>query len=239
MRKQNTLAFKVFVGIACFVGFLTILSESSRSQSEKQIFLTKTVPPVQPKPIHLEAPEVMAKEPRMEPALLDHTELQAMTGYLYYEILPGRGVRFRYDELRDERMGHFWLLKRPRDLRGKTVRIDYQGYVPREMTFRIAKSGTSAAIVKKVKVEDSPYKSRSIFIDIPNTIPFKEVKFFEFWIERESAERSHGDFMIEKIIVLEKGESDEPGADESRPEPYPFEKPFIPTNLVRAGVRAT
>jgi len=170
------------------------------------------------------------------PLLLDHTELQAMVNYLDYEIFPGRGVRFRYSDLPDDHMGHMWFLKRPRDLRGKTVRIDYQGYVPREMTFRIAKSGTSAAVEKKVVLEDSPYEQRSIFIDLPNTTPFREVKHLEFWIERETAGRTHGDFMIEKVVVLEGEESGKQVANESRPEPFPFDRPFVPTNLMRSEV---
>jgi len=298
MKRKSTLTFKVFAGIACFAGFLTIFSELSRSQSErpgirpawnpeKQILLAAAVP-VPPKPLHLGVPEFVAKEtqqmikeaekistqeltpqihkvltpakageeraerravkpmtgqvplPKLSPPLLlDHTELQAMAGYLYYEILPGRGVRFHYNELRYDRMGHEWFLKRARDLRGKTVRIDYRGYAPREMTFRIAKSGTSAAVEKKVVLEDSPYEPRSIFIDLPNTTPFREVKHLEFWIDRESAGRSHGDFMIEKVVVLKGGERGNQVANESRPEPFPFDRPFVPTNLMKAEVRAS
>lgn len=297
MKRKNMLTFKVIAGIACFLGFLTISSEFSRSQSEKpemrtawnpgKNVLLATAVPVAPKPLQLNVPEFVVKEtqqitreekkekietpfavidsvtkppqaekisaqeitPRIlkvrEPAqareerterrtakpmtgqvpipklspplLLNHTELQAMVNYLDYEILPGRGVRFRYNELLYERMGHEWFLKRPRDLRGKTVRIDYRGYVPREMAFRVARSGTSAAVIKKVKLEDAPYETRSILIEIPSTIPFKEVKFLEFWIDRESAGRNYGDFMIEKVVVL---------------------GPFVPTNLMRAEVQA-
>lgn len=136
------------------------------------------------------------------PDLLDHTELQAMGNGLDYEILAGRGVRFRFSEFREDRMGHEWFLKGPRDLRGKTVRIDYLGFVPEEMTFRIAKSGRSAAVEKKVALEDSPHETRSILIDIPLTIPFREVQHLEFWFDRETAGRSYGDFMIEKVVVL-------------------------------------
>jgi len=293
--KKCTLAFKVLAGMACFVGFLTISSEFSRSQSEKpgirtgwnpekQILLATAVP-VPSGPIYLGVPKFVAKEtqqmikeaekistaevtpqiPKVTapakaregkaegrtampltltgevplsklslPLLLDHTEPQAMSGYLYYEILPGRGVRFRYDELRYERMGHEWFLKRPRDLRGKTLRIDYRGYVPREMTFRIARSGTSASVTRKVKLESSPHEPKSIFIEIPDRVPFKDVKYFEFWMDRESAGRRYGDFMIEKVVVIESTEKGEGVVNESRPEPFPFDRPFVPTNLIRS-----
>lgn len=178
--------------------------------------------------------------PKLSPlALLDHTELQAMVNDLDYEILPGRGVRFRYSGLPQDPVGHLWFLKRPLDLRGKTIRIDYLGYVPREMTFRIAKSGTSAAVIKKVKLEDAPYETRSLFIEIPNTIPFKEVKYLEFWIDRKGAGRSYGDFMIEKVRVIETSEKARQAVDESQPEPFPFDRPFIPTHLMRTEVPAT
>ncbi|MBI1976336.1 MAG: hypothetical protein HYS56_02370, partial [Candidatus Omnitrophica bacterium] len=172
------------------------------------------------------------------PALLDHTEVQATVNYLNYQILPGRGVRFQYHELPYKHMGHEWFLKRSHDLRGKTLRINYRGYVPREMTFKIAKSGTSSAVVKKVKLEDAPHETRSIFIEIPSTIPFKEVKFLEFWIERESAGRSHGDFVIENVAVIESTGKSRQAVDESPPEPFPFDRPFVPTNLMRAEVQA-
>lgn len=137
-----------------------------------------------------------------EPDLLDHTELQAMVNSLDYEVLPGKGVRFRYDEIRQDRLGHEWFLKSPSDLRGKSIQIDYLGFVPREMTFRIAKSGRSAAVIKKVKLVDSPNKPRSVFLDIPDTIPFREVQYLEFWFDRETAGRSHGDFMIGKVVEV-------------------------------------
>lgn len=245
--KKCTLAFKVFTGIACFLGFLTISSEFARSQSEKpeirtewnpekQILLaTPVAVPSRTLPFEITEQEITPPIPKvMEPALLDHTELQAMAGYLYYEILPGRGVRFKYSEVLYDHMGHEWFLEMPRDLRGKTVRIDYLGYVPREMTFRIAKSGTSAAVEKKVALQDSLYGPRSVFIDIPNTIPFKEVKYLEFWFDRKSAGRSHGDFMIEKVVVVENTEKGKGVVDESRPEPFPFDRPFAPTNLMWA-----
>ena len=135
-------------------------------------------------------------------ALLDHTELQAMVNSLDYEILPGQGVRFRYDDLIYDHMGHEWFLEKPRDLRGKTVWIDYRGYVPREMTFRLSRSSTSAATEKKIRLEDAPESARSIFIDIPSTIPFKDVRSLEFWFDREGAGRSHGDFTIEKVVEV-------------------------------------
>ena len=278
MKRKSAFAFKVFAGIACFLGFLTVSSEFSRSQSEKpgirsawnpekQILLATTVP-VPSRPLRLEVSEFMRRETQKEKIptqeitppiptvketakrgvkkarlspleLLDHTELQARVNDLDYEILPGKGVRFRYSGLLYERMGHEWFLKKPRDLRGKTVRIDYRGYVPKEITFRIAKSGTSAAVEKKVALEDSPYEPQSIFIVIPNTVPFKAVKHLEFWIERESAGWSQGDFMIEKVVVLERQESAKAVANESRPEPFPFDQPFVPTNLMRTEVRSS
>jgi hypothetical protein len=170
------------------------------------------------------------------PALLTHKELQAMVNYLDYEIFPGRGVRFQYSDLSDDHMGHMWFLKRPRDLRGKTVRIDYRGYVPVEMTFKIARSGTSASVTRKVKLESSPYGSKSVFLEIPDKFPFKDVKYFEFWIDRESAGRMHGDFIIEKVVVLEKKDEARQAPNEARPESFPFNRPFVPTNLIRSEV---
>ena len=177
--------------------------------------------------------------PKLSPSLLlNHTELQAMVNYLDYEVLPGRGVRFHYRNPLDDHMGHLWFLKRPRDLRGKTIRIDYMGYTPQEMTFKISRSETSAAVMKKVKLEVSPYELQSLFIEIPDRIPFKDVKYFEFWIDRETAGRRHGDFMIEKVVVIETHEKGKQVVDESRPETFPFEHPFVSTNLIRAEVQA-
>lgn len=234
MKQEIMHTVKMIAGIISFVGFLTISSELSRSQSEKspirpawtpakQILLAAAVP-VPPRAFPFTKAGVYSKLreekvkgrtakpptktgqvpfPKLSPpVLLDHTELQAMGNGLEYEILPGRGVRFRFSEFGEDRMGHEWFLKKPRDLRGKTVRIDYLGYVPEEMTFRIAKSGRSAAVIKKVKVVDSPNRPRSIFIDIPPTVPFSEVRHLEFWFDRETAGRSYGDFMIEKVVVL-------------------------------------
>ncbi len=175
-----------------------------------------------------------------EPALLDHTELQAMVNYLEYETLSGKGVRFRYDGLLyEQHMGHKWFLKRPRDLRGKAVRIDYRGYVPREMNFRIARSETSAAAEKKVMLEDAPNSTRSILIDIPGTIPFRDVGFLEFWFDREGAGRSHADFIIEKVVVLDRPEMTKEAPEESRLEPFPLDQPFVATNLMRSEVWAS
>jgi len=170
------------------------------------------------------------------PALLTHRELQAMVNYLDYEIFQGRGVRFRYSDLPDDHMGHMWFLKRPRDLRGKTVRIDYRGIVPDEMTFKIARSGTSAAVTQKVKLDNSSYELRSIFIDIPDRIPFKDVKYFEFWIDRENAGRRHGDFMIEKVAVLEGKDEARQVPNETQPESFPFNRPFVSTPFMRSEV---
>ena len=178
--------------------------------------------------------------PKLSPsALLDHTELQAMVNSLNYEILPGKGVRFRFDDLIYDPMGHEWFLEKPRDLRGKTVRIDYRGYVPREMTFRFSRSSTSAATEKKIKLEDAPESARSIFIDIPSTIPFKDVRSLEFWFDREGAGRSHGDFMIEKVVVLDHSARAKEAPAESRPQPFPFDLPFAAMNFMRSEVRAS
>ncbi len=178
--------------------------------------------------------------PKLSPsALLDHTELQAMVNSLDYEILPGKGVRFRYDDLLYDHMGHEWFLEKSRDLRGKTVRIDYRGYVPQEMTFRLSRSSTSAAVEKKVRLEDVPDRIRSIFIEIPSTIPFKDVRSLEFWFDREGAGRSHGDFMIEKVVVLDHPAMAKEALDESRPQPFPFDHPFAATNLMQSEVRGS
>lgn len=145
--------------------------------------------------------------------LLTDGELQAMVNYLDYEIFPGKGVRFHYSDVPDTPIGHMWFLKKPHDLRGKTVRLDYRGYAPEWINVKMARSGTSASVTRKVKLENAPHESKSIFLETPNKFPFKDVKYFEFWIDRESASRSYGDFVIERVAVL----------------------PFVPTNLTRSN----
>ncbi len=319
--KITSLVSKALIGIVIFVGFLTVSSELSRSQSEKpeirsawnpekNVLLavavpvpSRTLPLEMTEPVVKETPRMIEKEekekidlpvvdiavkpsqeenrdekistqeltpqfpkvmkpaiareekaegrtlkpittmtgqvtlPKLSPpALLTHRELQAMVNYLDYEIFQGRGVRFRYSDLPDDHMGHMWFLKRPRDLRGKTVRIDYRGIVPDEMTFKIARSGTSASVTKKAKLDNSSYEPRSIFIDIPDRIPFKDVKYFEFWIDRENAGRRHGDFMIEKVAVLEGKDEARQVPNETQPESFPFNRPFVSTPFMRSEV---
>ena len=122
-----------------------------------------------------------------------------------YEKIRGRGIRFRYTEIEGDSIGHAWFFK-PRDLRGKILRVRYSGIVPCEMVFKIARSSESAAVSSRVRLESSS-ETKTFALRIPAAFPFREVSVFKFEIEKETAGRPYGDFLIEKVEILKPWEA--------------------------------
>ena len=161
--------------------------------------------------------------------LITHDGFQGTINALSYERIEGRGVRFRYTEIPEEMIGHFWYF-RSNDLRGKTIRIYYSGIVPHEITFLVAHSYWSTKAIYRFRLEDSP-ETKVLSFQIPNRFPFKDVSIFEFRIEKSRAGRPYGDFLVEKVEILEGGDDSTLIGTRSQPKPFVFGGPYLQPNV--------
>lgn len=213
-----------------------LVKEAKASAREEE--KVKSQSPVAAREISTEIPWKKPLRSDRTPELITHDDLQGSINLLPYERIEGKGVRFRYTDIPQERIGHTWFVK-PVDLRGKTVRVHYSGIVPQEMTFKISRSGASAQAVYRVSLEDS-LKGKSVFLKVPDALPFKEVHFFEFEIERSRAGKDYGDFLIEKVEILEGGEPEKSTVkDKEPPRHFPFGSPFLQSNIWGGEVRSS
>lgn len=135
--------------------------------------------------------------------LISEEDEHGAIGLLPYEKTEGKGIRFNYSSIENEKIGHFWLFE-PKDLRGKLISIAYSGNVPKEITFKLSRSSTSAIAAFHFPLESSS-ETKSLVFKVPNTLAFKGVAVFKFEIDIQKAGRSYGDFFIERVEVLEKG----------------------------------
>ena len=169
--------------------------------------------------------------------LVQHDSLQGTINTLSYERIEGRGIRFRYTQIPEDFIGHFWWFE-PQDLRGKTVRIFYSGIVPSEITFLVRRSYWAVETACRFHLEDSP-ETKILSFQVPNKLPFKEVSIFELRIEKARAGRPYGDFLIEKVEVVESDDALPPIEAENQSHPFPFGGPYLQSNIWGGEVRAS
>jgi len=169
--------------------------------------------------------------------LMTHHDLQGTINTLSYERIEGRGVRFRYTQIPEDFIGHFWWFG-PRDLRGKTVRIFYSGIVPSEITFFIRRSYWGVETRYTFHLEDSP-ETKILSFQIPDRIPFKEVSIFELRIAKSRAGKPYGDFLIEKVEVAPGDKASTPIEMGNQSHPFPFGGPYLQSNIWGGEVGAS
>lgn len=203
---------------------------------EEIIVLQKGMTPAQardiPKPFFLE----MTRENTLL-QLIHHNDLQGTINTLSYERIEGRGIRFRYTQIPEDFIGHFWWFE-PKDLRGKTVRIYYSGIVPSEITFLVRRSYWGVEAAFRFHLEDSP-ETKILSFQIPDRIPFKEVSIFELRIEKARAGKPYGDFLIEKVEVAPGDKASTPIEMGNQSHPFPFGGPYLQSNIWGGEVKAS
>lgn len=170
--------------------------------------------------------------------LIHHSDLQGTINTLPYERIEGRGVRFRYTEIPEKMIGHFWYLKQSYDLRGKSIRIHYSGIVPKELSFLLFRSHWSVKVIYNIHLEDSE-ETKTITFQILDRLPFKDVSIFELRIERAQAGKPYGDFLIEKVEILENDDNSTSIKTDHEPKPFTFGGPYLQSNIWGGEVRAS
>ncbi len=169
--------------------------------------------------------------------LITHNNLQGTINTLSYERIEGKGIRFRYPQIPEEMVGHFWWFK-TRDLRGKTIRVYYSGIVPHEITFLISHSSQSAKAIYSFHLEDSP-TTKIISFQIPNRPPFKDISIFELRVEKSRAEKPYGDFLIEKVEVAVGDNVSTPIEMRNQSYPFTFGGPYLQSNIWGGEVKTS
>lgn len=169
--------------------------------------------------------------------LIAHDDLQASIGFLPYERILGKGVRFRYTSIEGERIGHAWFFA-PRNLRGKTIRVFYAGIVPREITFSVSRSSTSARVHYRFEPKDSA-QTQVLSFKVPDKLPFDRVALFEFVIEKERASRPYGDFLVERVEVLDDDALNMPAIAKNQTPSFAFGNNYFQSNIWGGEVRAS
>ncbi len=169
--------------------------------------------------------------------LITHSDLQGTINTLSYERIEGKGIRFRYTQIPEDFIGHFWWFK-ARDLRGKTIRVYYSGIVPNEITFLVAHSYQSAKAIYHFPLEGSP-ETKVLSFQIPDRLPFKDISIFELRIERSRAERPYGDFLIENVEVAASDNASTPIEMGNQSHPFPFGGPYLQSNIWGGEVKTS
>ena len=169
--------------------------------------------------------------------LIAHNDLQGTIDTLPYEKIEGRGTRFRYTQIPEEIIGHFWWFK-SRDLRGKTIRVYYSGIVPHEITFLTSHSYWSAKAIYHFSLEDSP-ETKVLSFQIPNRLPFKDISVFELRIEKSHAGRPYGDFLIERVEVIADDHISTPIEIENQSHSFSFGGPYLQSNIWGGEVKTS
>ena len=170
--------------------------------------------------------------------LITHDGLQGTINTLPYERIEGKGVRFRYTEIPEQIIGHFWYLKQSQDLRGKSIRIHYSGIVPNELSFLFFRSYWSVKAIYNIRLEDSK-ETKTITFQIPDKLPFKDISICELRIGRAQAGKPYGDFLIKKVEVLESNDHSTSIKTDDEPKPFVFGGPYLQSNIWGGEVLAS
>ena len=169
--------------------------------------------------------------------LVKHNNIQGTINTLPYERIEGRGVRFRYTKISENVIGHFWYLDQNYDLRARTIQIHYSGIVPAKISIFLFHSFTGAKAIYHFRLDNS-LETKTISFQVPNTLPFKAVSTFELKIEKREAQKSYGDFLIEKVEILPEKVVLQP-FQSKQSHPFPFGGYFLQSNIWGGEVRAS
>jgi hypothetical protein len=139
-----------------------------------------------------------------EPRQMELEGAQLSINGLSYERVPGRGVRFQFDDRNASPIGHMWFL-RNMDLRHTILRVYYSGTCPLYVTFFISRSSIADRHIYAIRLEPAD-EPRSFDLTMPNKPAFQATNLFGFYFERRGASNKRGDFYIEKIEMNETPE---------------------------------